>query len=561
MTILKESSVPAQGQFPRIASKQPASQGFLSLFVKGSWAVLTIAAILQLLLFWSYNNLVATACIVVAWALVSVTLLKKSVLNRFPLSTFLILGYALTQFYLPLIATLLEKKPVVYNLEMAREVFLHSMLALLVLLGTHMIYRTKFPGAAEKGADVLSRIGFFKPPSHLQLWLVGWLGVAATCYSFIFTRAGTEQTGSALDKLIQSLIPFTYAPFFIPFGELFGGERKFTRRQGTSLLIFTIVLFAVSIGRNSRGAFMFGFTSVGFAFCLGLLMEIIKTKLFTARNVLIGLLCFWLFTGPISDLGTAMVVVRGKRSDVSSSELIKMTLETYQDKKALAEANSSIEKGEIDWDEDYLNNIFLARFCNLKFNDASLVDAAKLGHGNPEMRHFTTDRLWAMLPDPMLKLFNIEVNKTEINAMSFGDYLHYLAGADTEAIGRFVTGHFSGTGMAAFGWWYLLILAIGMLPVYFICDVFFTRRFPFNKLKRKLAGSVSCFSFCGLLALTSTFLFLPSESVLVTGNLLIRGFLQMILLYFLVFKMSEMGANVITSFQPRIRASAARNEQ
>ena len=86
----------------------------------------------------------------------------------------------------------------------------------------------------------------------------------------VFNQAlATEISGDASGKAIQALFPFAYAPYFIPFKTLFGGIGKVKKSTIYLLAGFTVLLFIVSIARNSRGVFMVGFASIGFAYFAG----------------------------------------------------------------------------------------------------------------------------------------------------------------------------------------------------------------------------------------------------------------------------------------------------
>ncbi|RYE16260.1 MAG: hypothetical protein EOP45_17800, partial [Sphingobacteriaceae bacterium] len=117
------------------------SKGFLPLFVQLSWVTLIIFSLAQIFFFTSLDNILSVICIATAWLILTSLFLKPKVLGEYPLSVFLIIGFAITQFYFPLIFTSLEGKPVVFNLELPLQVFLHSILALLVLTISHLIYQ------------------------------------------------------------------------------------------------------------------------------------------------------------------------------------------------------------------------------------------------------------------------------------------------------------------------------------------------------------------------------------------------------------------------------------
>ncbi|WP_069660968.1 hypothetical protein [Arcticibacter eurypsychrophilus] len=518
---------------------------FVTKLVKWSWVILLIAAFLQALIFSTNENFIAIGCILIAWTITSKVFLQRDVLNSYPLSAFLVIGFASTQLYFPILFTLLEGKPVVYNLELPLQVFFHSTAALFVLVIAHYVYRL-LPINTYRGSNsLLSRAGFFEPPSELQLWSMGAIGLAANIYVFFFSPTiATEVAGNVSEKAIFALLPFGYAPYFIPFTSLYGSEKSITRRTISFLIAFTILLFIISMARNSRGAFMIGFTSVGFSYLLGLLVGVFKSPSISFKTLIFSVVGFWLITGPMADLGTAMVIVRSQREDISKSELIDLTLDAFSNKKAISLRRLNDNEAQGDWDERYLDNIFTARFANLKFNDASLVQAAKIGDNNPSLQKFSIDYVWGALPTPILKVLHPSVDKEMVYSVSFGDYIYSLAGAGKSAYGGFRTGHFAGTGMGAFGLWYLLILGIGIIPIYLLFDklVFIKKQYglSISGIRPQL-----CFSVCGLLALTSIFQFLPTESVAGLGTFLLRGWFQMILLYFFMYQFTRVACKYI----------------
>jgi len=511
---------------------------FLRSAIRLGWALLILCGTIQALFFASIINLLCVAAVILGWVVLIKVFLRTSMLSTYPLSTFLIIAFVTTQLYLPLLFTTLEGKSLINNLELPEQVFFHTIAQLGILVLFHAFYRLLSRMSDRRSFSVLAKTGFFTPPTHLQLWAMGVIGIASTFYIyFTGTDTGWEITGSPTEKAIQALMPFAYAPFFIPFGELYGNYQKKSKRIVLYLLLFAVALFATSMGRNSRGAFMFGFTSVGFGYMLGLLLGVYKTRFFTVRNVFFTAILFWLLVGPVADIGTAMVIVRDDRErlELTGGELLDRTLETYWDKDAIIarrlEDNNFAP--EPDWDERYLDNIFIARFANIKYNDMSLVQYNKLRQYDPDMLNYSIDYLLSQFPDPILKALDLDVDKETVLDLSFGDYIYLAAGGNGVAHG-YRTGHFAGTGMATFGWWYLFILGVAMLPVFWLFDKFFMKKNSKN-ISDQPDRIKYQFSFCGMLALTSIFQFLPPESVVNIGVFLFRGYLQLVILYFVVF--------------------------
>src|SRR4030095_537817 len=84
------------------------SRDFLTVMVRASWGVLFLAIIYQLIFFAEITNFVGIAAVVFAWIVTTKIWLRKQMLETYLISTFIILGYVATQFYLPLIFTTIE---------------------------------------------------------------------------------------------------------------------------------------------------------------------------------------------------------------------------------------------------------------------------------------------------------------------------------------------------------------------------------------------------------------------------------------------------------------------
>ena len=544
MALTTQSALPsfANNTECKLQMDMMGSSRFIALASNWSWLLLVVATIYQGIFFASLPNFIAIGCILLTWALFTHIFLQPTIIHNYPLSVFVILGFITTQLYFPLLFTSLEGKPVIFNLELPYQVFLHSTAAFVVLVLAHAVYRSLVSKTARETSSTLVKLGFFNPPNDLQLWLFGTIGLCSTFYVFLHSPSiGREATGAALDKAIMALIPFSYAPFFIPFSRLYGSSKQHTGKLIPLLLIYILLLFLISIGRNSRGGFMIGFSSVGFSYVLGLLFGVYKVHFFTMRNAFIAIGALWLFTGPIADMGTAMVVVRQQKREISYSDLISNTWDAFNDKEAIRirRLSDADESGSTGWDESYLNNIFLARFCNIKFNDLSLVRASKLPDHDPRMLKYSINYLYAELPQPLLDLFKLSsVDKVALRSASVGDYIYYFADGPPEVLGYYITGHFAGTGMAAFGWWYLLLLGSGMVPVFLLFDKFFMINLFQNA--SGISKSSFCFSLCGMLSLDSIFRFLnPFESVTTIALFLLRGWVQMIVIYFVIYHITR----------------------
>ncbi|MBO0947784.1 hypothetical protein [Fibrella forsythiae] len=514
------------------------SKQFLLLFKKWSWIVLIISGILQLLLHWSIENLFGLICVFSCWTLTNKYVLDHSKLKNYSFSTLILLGFAITQYLLPTIFTLVENKYLVYNLKVPNDVFVHSTLAYITIIISHILYSNSLiiqniiRPKIQKG---MYDISFYKVPSDTQVWIIGMMGLLSMFVSYFYIKEDyNNYSEGASNKMLEGFIPFTYAPYLLVAKRLYGTSEGLKKGYYLKLSLFTLVLMAIGIGGNARALFINGIVSAGIAYFLGLLIGLYDNKLFKANNIIIAICAVLLFTGPVADIATSMVIVRDQRGSISKSEMLIKTLNVYRDKDAIRLYKLAANNSLSDWDEHYFDNLFLARFCNLKFNDKSLELSGKIGVLDEDVRTYSINRFLSIFPKPVLKLFQFNFDKDKVISSSYGDFLYMKAGGGQNALGGFRVGQFAGTGMAAFGWWYLVILGIGIIPVYLLMDSYVFR----NKRSNSF-----CISLAGLLQITTIFMFLSlsstSESVMNVFNFIVRGWLQINVLYYFVYVLSK----------------------
>ena len=540
-------------EIPPLSLDERTRFAFLRQVKKASWIILFLCIAYQLIFYPDITNVIGIVAVVFGWIVATRTWLKPNMLQTYLLSSFMLLGFASTQFYFPLLFTTVEGKPLIHNLELPEQVFLHASLCLVVLVVAHSFYRFLMKATPDRSVSVLGKLGFFNPPTSAQVWLMGLFGMASSFYVYLANpEVAQEATGDPSVKALQALGPFMYAPFFIPIARLYGSKEKPTRVYPIMIMAYAVLLFAISMAQNSRGTFMFGLLTPAFAYALGLILGVFKTRIFTFKNVIVAGLLVWALTGPFTDLGTAMLLVRDQRKDINPGELITLTLEALDDEEAMEarRKDDSTDPIDFDWDERYLDNLFTARFANIKFNDLSLNTYSKVGMYDPDMQEFSVDQVLASLPSPVLEMFKLDVDKETLHALSYGDYLYVLSGGYGTPTGWRV-GHMAGIGMATFGWWYLALLGFLIIPVFYLVDKFFRPRRDEEAEESSVPEDKFKFSFCGVLALTAIFQFLLMESVVAFVPYLMRGWIQMVLLYFLMFHVSRLICQVFAKRKRR----------
>jgi hypothetical protein len=489
--------------------------------------VLVFLAVFQCIFFFSFENNVLVIVILTSYKLYDITIFNFNRFYRYPISSFLIFGYFMTQYFFPLLFTTLEFKKVSFNLNAPLEVSIHSLFTLISLILANLTY-VNLCGYRRNSKITLylKHFGLFKLPSNPQIWFLGYLGLLCMVYTSLIV--GSESGGNVFQKFMKGLNVYAYAPFFIIIKNLLI-DKKTTKKTYYYLIIFVFLIIIISVAKNARGSMLYGFAGLGFAFSLFRMLGLIKFKIFSKKTVFYLLLGVYLITGPLDQLSSAMLNVRDQRSNISSTELILMTFEAYFNEDLIIKKKSAVHDSYSIWDEHYLNNTFLARFSNLKFNDLSLEQANKIGT-NSDFRMYDFHKMAVVLPQPLLSLFDIKIDKGYVNSMSRGDMLLYTSAGAVGVLGGFRVGHFSGIGMVSFGWYYLLVFYVFLIPLFYLLD-----SFVYKEPKGKLI-----ISFLIIINFKFVFMYFPIDGVFGIGNYILRGWLESIVTYLLVIKLSNL---------------------
>ena len=292
-------------------------------------------------------------------------------------------------------------------------------------------------------------------------------------------------------------------------------------------LFFSVLLVMVSFGTNSRGHFVAPLACL----FLGLLMQWLYGFINIRIRDFIALSLAIVFLLPLAtDIATAMVMVRGQRTSISASQLFARTLDTLQDKESIQDFRiKAAEKSlESNWSEKYVDNLFLARFANAKFPDNALNIASSLTPDQgSEVKQFQLIRLLSQLPTPVLSLIGVPQSEKLLNLrQSHGDKLYGVSIGRSD-IGGMRSGHFFGTGMAGFGYGYLIIFMLSLLLIFPLLD----------SLCLNFASDVPTSPVISILAITQFVQWLTfsnSESVVELLSFPFRDFVQLIVLFAII---------------------------
>lgn len=402
-------------------------------------------------------------------------------LTQYPLSTLIVLGFGFILNLVPLLLTTAERKPLIFNLNLPIYTFFHCFLITCVALLAHAAYRKLIILQRVKlfVQSLLIRMRLFDQIAFKEVWLYAIIGFIAT----YFNRAdslgvGPQITGlpsSPLLKLIEGFKFLTAIPVVYYLQSLWS-PRRFSnlgiiRSPLVNVVVYILSLSLVAIATNTRAVVLLPLATLFLGLIMGALYGLFRLK----SSILIGVFVALFFMAPlVSDLTSAMRMARGFRGDVSPVDLVFITFDNLQDRDGLRRFQEGVAQSYETsglWDMSYYDNELINRFANIKVVDQSLELDTEIGpQGRIEMLDHHINRMISVLPTPFITALGFRPElKAETITMSWGDK-HLNLALGYPVFSAFRVTHFSGTGMSAFRYAYLLILLPGLLVVFTFAD-------------------------------------------------------------------------------------------
>lgn len=451
----------------------------LSKFKTYASLILAISVFTELVLFFSVENLFATIALVGGWLVISMALTQRNLL-QYPVSFIMILGMAVLQYLLPLPLTLLELKPVTYNLRVPFLTFSHHFLFAVVIVITHKLY-TAVVGRNNIFRTFLRKTTFYQEPTNKIIWITSFLGLLAGFYSyFVMGIWQMERVDRGfMYYVVTNFSGFIWMPLIILFPRFRYLQPQNTEKTIKYVVAYSAFVVLVAIVSNWRTILFSGIFIVMGLFFIGLLLQQYKLwSIITPKKLVLLIVTSLVFSGPFFDLAEAMVIVRGDRVNLSPVEFFSRTIDVYNDKdkleavrrSALRDAKNNHQFKSNYWNEDYLSNIVLNRMVNLKISDNCLYYADEIGSENSQMQSELVNQIIAIMPNAILDIVGISPEeKVKMSDHSIGDSLYGLAIHSGRGFDSAIISSMPGVGMSIFGYWYLVVI----IPIFVIIFAMF----------------------------------------------------------------------------------------
>lgn len=439
----------------------------IKIIKRALWFILFASTLIELLLFSSLNNLVGCIVTLASTKLFFDFVFKINIVRNHSICFIAFLQLFLFM-YLPLPMTLLDGNEMSHDLYNPTQTYILQFIYFTIAIIAFKIACSRKSYRTNLSYQFLKSIGFYKAPTNRQLWVLGIIGLG---FKFILMKNQFGDNATAGAGSLNMFSILMYSPICILFRSLFN-EKPCNRSSAIKVYLYIGALVIVLIATNSRSAMLSPIVMYLFGYILEQIYKIHNKIWLSYKKLILGILALFIVTGPASDMATAMVIVRGSRSDMNVTELLNNSIKIFQDKESL-NAYRKLMNGDKDvlalgeWDESYVSNIFLDRLCNYRVADATIYHAEKAGFGNENMLDDFLERFMSMYPGPITHFFFPDINKEDISYSPMDKLYDISQGG---GLGGFKVGGSVGLGLATFGYFYFILVLLIYIVVFYLID-------------------------------------------------------------------------------------------
>lgn len=511
----------------RIANQYLSIIGFIR---KVGYGIMLICILGELIFFNSLPNICGCIMCFFSWWTFSKFFLKREIILRHPFAWLFYLSMVLYR-YLPLVATFFELKPVTYGFEnpyytIWGEMFLFAVQSLafyIVCYGRQNVFMPL--------RNFLRRMDFFTSFSNNAIWCMGFIGLLAM---FITQKSGGADYGDVGGKFLAPMAAMKFVPLVMFFPALYKAQGP--KPSTKVLLLYLLLLEVLSLMGNSREALIHPLGCFVVLAFLNVVKQRTNFKKFVYSWKFPALvLLFVVSVKAFTMVSDAMLANRGVRTDVSAVELMKLQMSAINSSGQDDEEQGMMSYFE-GWDETYVDNFLLNRYCNMRITDETMYWAMRLDGwdttGNDNMRDAFFTRLLSNLPTPVLRFLSIDIDKSDIQ-YSEGDYLYALATSTPVHMGYRVASHLA-LGMGCFGLFYFPIQFVLLLLSFYLLDTIVLYRK--DNILYSLAGLAIVFDLVGR--------FRNANGCVDDASYLVRGYWQFLFLYWITFYVAKTITNL-----------------
>lgn len=399
-------------------------------------------ALLEFIFFPSTNNIYGICTFGLAWFISTKIVFEQIDIRDHFIPQIILFIFLCSFFFLPLVITLTEFKPLTFNMFVPWDVFTHQLL-LVITISIALRVSANLNMGKALSRFLQEKTLFFTPPTEKQVWLIG-LTASFISYIALITDYGW------VSKLMVGFRFLILTPYILIAPQLYGNKKP--TKLLFKLTLWTLIIASFGIATNSRGTMFMGLVSIVMVSFMNIVFYNMPN---IRRKLLVGILLAIFLSGVTSRFAISMLAVRSNRADISPTELFQQTIAIYNNEEKYTQIKKIISQKDVYslfayWDETYSDNIILERIGNLKVCDNSIFYSQKVGYNNSEIRRFLIEKLQSLLPSPILQVFKINLEK-ENTQFSLGDKIYAVYTKNESYLGGYRVSSFH-AALAAFGY-------------------------------------------------------------------------------------------------------------
>ena len=340
--------------------------------------LLCVLSLFEMVFYPEIENIYGCGTFIIGWLFLHFFVMKYRNAKKCFLPFISLFGLGICFYFMPLLMTLVEEKPLTFRFQNPYLTFNYQLLNLVMLiLAFRLCLRIYRPNNVL--SKLWNKIGYFTPPSDKQIWVMGFIGIFSQV--FLLTIMGTEDAEAENLGLFGHLLGVTKVfacfPILLLFKKLYSNN-TFTKTEKRPIIIYLIVLAALGLATGKRTMIFSSFVTIAMCYIVPLFSE--NKKLFSRKSVIYCFIAIYLVTGPVADLAAAMALGRDNSEQTGAAKTFDNIIDLYQDKEKLHYLYNAFllrtDNGGDNlsgWSEYYVDNIMLDRFCNLRVCDMTIA--------------------------------------------------------------------------------------------------------------------------------------------------------------------------------------------
>ena len=268
--------------------------------------LLCVLSLFEMVFYPEIENIYGCGTFIIGWLFLHFFVMKYRNAKKCFLPFISLFGLGICFYFMPLLMTLVEGKPLTFRFQNPYLTFNYQLLNLVMLiLAFRLCLRIYRPNNVL--SKLWNKIGYFTPPSDKQIWVMGFIGIFSQV--FLLTIMGTEDAEAEnlgfLGHLLGVTKVFACFPILLLFKKLYSNN-TFTKTEKGPIIIYLIVLAALGLATGKRTMIFSSFVTIAMCYIVPLFSE--NKKIFSRKSVVYGFIAGYLVTGPLADLAAAMAL-------------------------------------------------------------------------------------------------------------------------------------------------------------------------------------------------------------------------------------------------------------